>query len=52
MEYERYIPSIRYGPDKDCVPNHTYPIGGNPALPKEFPHMVSAPCSAVPRPAQ
>lgn len=22
------------------MPNHTYPIGGNPALPREFPHMA------------
>ncbi|KAE8740928.1 hypothetical protein FOCC_FOCC013540 [Frankliniella occidentalis] len=40
VEYEKWAPTVRFGPDKDCVPNHTYPIGGNPALPREFPHMV------------
>ncbi|KAK3926970.1 Serine protease snake [Frankliniella fusca] len=40
VEYEKWAPTVRFGPDKDCVPNHTYPIGGNPALPREFPHMA------------
>ncbi|KAJ1522316.1 hypothetical protein ONE63_002613 [Megalurothrips usitatus] len=40
VEYEKWAPKVRYGPDKDCVPNHTYPIGGNPAVPKEFPHFA------------
>lgn len=40
VEYEKYAPSVRFGPDKDCIPNHTYPIGGNPALPREFPHFA------------
>ncbi|KAJ1522315.1 hypothetical protein ONE63_002612 [Megalurothrips usitatus] len=40
VEYERYAPTARYGIDKDCVPNHTYPIGGNPAIAREFAHMA------------
>ncbi|KAK3926971.1 Serine protease snake [Frankliniella fusca] len=40
VAYEQYAARTRYGPENDCVPNHTYPIGGNPALSKEFPHMA------------